>query len=139
MGAFPAARLRHSGVFRARAREITSLLQVLFKSVVIQLPLVSPAQERHPFQRHSGVFIGWSGEANVAPVRRKNKYEKTFCSFAYRTLNRGSPSVVFCADIYYKLWYLSSWFNILFIHITVHCVQAPCTPCFPLITFTDRA
>ena len=34
MGAFPAARLRHSGVFRARAREITSLLQVLFKSVV---------------------------------------------------------------------------------------------------------
>ena len=34
MGAFPAARLRHSGVFRARPREITSLLQVLFKSVV---------------------------------------------------------------------------------------------------------
>ena len=66
MGAFPAARLRHSGVFSARAREITSLLQVLFKSVVvIQLPLVSPAQERRPFQRHSGVFIGWSGEANV--------------------------------------------------------------------------
>ena len=33
MGAFPAA--RHSGVFRAsRPREITSLLQVLFKSVV---------------------------------------------------------------------------------------------------------
>ena len=132
MGAFPAARLRHSGVFRARPREITSLLQVLFKSVVIQLPLVSPAQERRPFQRHSGVFIGWSGEANVAPVRRKNKYEKTF---SYGTLNRGSPSVVFCADIYYMVPFIMVQhfcsFTLLYI-VFKH-------PAPPLITFTDRA
>ena len=50
-----------------------------------------------------------------SPSEEKNKYEKTFYSFTYGTLNRGSPSVVrrlllLCRHILYGTFHHGSTF-----------------------------